>query len=178
MNNYCVDLHFEWSPFVPEYDPYSAPLGHSKLDEKYISPEFFQCIDSLGLKLLYIEIFVKEPNYGPGVHVDHGKKNMAKINWVYGGEDSVMTWYKPKKGKLPRFNVTAINSYSVVYDEDDVDLVHTQKVGKPSLIQSGVPHGIYTKLETRYCYSAVLFSKNNIRLPFDKMLELFKDYIK
>jgi hypothetical protein len=178
MNNYCVDLEFNFSLLKDNYDPFSAPMGHSKLDNQYVSDEFCQYIDSLGLKLLYIEIFVKGPNYGPGVHVDHGKKDMAKLNWVYGGEDSTMTWYAPKKGRLPKFNTTAINSYSVTYEEDDVELVHSQRVGFPSLVQSGVPHGIYTKEQPRYCYSAVLFSKDNIRLPFKQMLELFKDYIK
>jgi hypothetical protein len=178
MNNYCLDLKFDFLPLRKDFDPYCIPIGHTKLDEQYISDEFFQCIDSLNLVLLYMEVFVKGPNYGPGVHVDHGKLDMAKLNWVYGGSDSTMCWYKQKPGikHIPKFNVTPIKSQSIIYDIDDVDLVHEQRIGFPSLIQSGVPHGIYTKDETRHCYSAVLFTKDWKRLKFSEMAELFKDY--
>ena len=178
MNNYCLDLKFDFSPLREDFDPYSIPIGHTKLDEQYISDEFLQLIDSLNLRLLYMEVFVKGPNYGPGIHLDHGKLDMAKLNWVYGGKDSTMCWYKQKQGIqfLPKVHTTPIKSYSLVYDEDIVDLAHEQSIGFPSLIQSGVPHGIYTKDETRYCYSAVLFTKDWKRLKFSEMAEIFKDY--
>jgi hypothetical protein len=175
MNNYCYDLTLPYVLLKEDYDPFSAPFGHTKLDIKYITDEFFQHIDSLGLRLLYVEVFVKGPNYGPGIHVDAGKFDMAKLNWVYGGKDSTMCWYKPKIGitHLPTFNVTPIKSQSLIYKVDSVELVHEQSIGFPSLIQSGVPHGVYTKDDNRYCYSAVMLTKDDKRLSFKEMLELF-----
>jgi hypothetical protein len=179
MNNYCIDLKFDFSPLKEGFDPYSIPIGHTKLDEQYISDEFFQLINSLDLRLLYMEVFVKGPNFGPGIHLDHGRLDMAKLNWVYGGKGSRMCWYKQKKGIqfLPKIHTTPIKSYSLLYNIDIVDLMYEREIGFPSLVQSGVPHGIYTADETRYCYSAVLFTKDWKRLKFSEMVELFKDYI-
>jgi len=179
MNNLCIHLKSSLTLLKETYDPFSAPLGHSKLDTEHINDEFFRLIDSLNLKLLYVEIFVKGPNYGPGVHVDHGKISMAKLNWVYGGKDSYMTWYKviPEKVSNLRINVTPINSYSVVYPEDTVEEIFRSEIRCPSMIQSGIPHGIHTSDEARYCYSAVLLHKERGRLTFQEMVDLFKDYI-
>lgn len=179
MNKFCVDLKSSLKLLNDDYDPFSAPMGHTTLDTKHIREDFLKLIDSLNLKLLYVEIFVKGPDYGPGVHVDHGRIDQAKINWVYGGKDSCMTWYKiiPNKVRDIKLNVTPINSYSVVYPEHTVEEIHKQEVKCPSMIQSGIPHGIYTKDDSRWCYSAVLLTKDNKRLTFDAMLELFKDFI-
>jgi len=179
MNNFCVDMKSTLQLLKDDYDPFSAPMGHSKLDITHVREEFLELVDSLNLKTLYVEVFVKGPNYGPGVHVDHGKIDQAKLNWVYGGKDSYMTWYKiiPEKVNNIRFNVTPINSYSVVYPEHAVEEIHRHVVKCPSMVQSGIPHGIHTLDESRYCYSAVLLTKENQRLTFSQMTDLFKDYI-
>ena len=179
MNDFCVDLEFNWSLFVEEYDIYSPPIGHSLLDTKYISKEFFECIDSINLKLQYIEIFVKTPYEKPGIHTDDGTVDMAKINWIFNGNNSLMAWYKVKPNVQPKPYISTINSYSEVYTDDMVELIHTQRVGNPSIVRVGIPHSVYTLNTTRYCYSVVVRDKsNNSNLTFNELCERFKQYIK
>jgi len=179
MNNYCVDLNLPVSLLRPDYDPYSAPIGHTVLDNKYINYSFFDFIDKLNLKLLYVEVFVKDTTDPPGIHTDHGQSDMAKLNWVYGGTKSTMNWYEPllniTKNDLIKY-VSPINSDSIIYPLHTVKFLCSYKVGFPSIVQSGSPHNVMNWIDKRYCYSAVLLTKDNVRLTFSETVELFKDY--
>ena len=180
MNKFCVDLKLEIEPLSKNYDPYSPNIGHSKLAEQHVSSDFITFINSLDLILRYIEIFVKPSHFGPGIHIDDGNLNdIAKINWVYGGSDSIMRWYKEKPNTIHKSRnvTTAINSYAVIYPTAGVDLIHEQKVGFPSIIQAAIPHGVVTLDEPRYCYSAVMGTKTKPVLTFNEMLDKFSKYL-
>jgi len=180
MNNYCIDLNLPVNLLKADYDPYSAPIGHTVLDNKYINDDFFIFIDNkLNLKLFYVEVFVKSTCDPLGIHTDHGQTDMAKLNWVYGGQKSSMNWYEPlpniTENDLIKY-ISPINSKSVIYPLHTVKLLHSCKVGFPSIVQSGIPHNVMNWVDKRYCYSAVLYTKQDVRLTFSETVELFKDY--
>ena len=104
----------------------------------------------------------------------------AKLNWVYGGDNSVMNWYKINSNYTqPLLNTTNINSYALYYKTDEVDLIHSQTIGLPSLVQVGCPHNVVNGSTERFCISLVF--ENSIskkRLTFNEAVALFKNYIK
>ena len=180
MNNYCMDIDLG-TPFLVEgFNPYSISKTHSILDQSVIHSDLLSLLDDLDLKVIYIEVFFKHPFEKNPIHADDGPSDMSKLNWIFGGGRSVMNWWTPKIGEQykPIEVVTDINSSALCYPEDSVDLVHTQAIGFPSIIQSGVPHNITMGNEPRWCYSLVFFTKDIRRLTFVQTIDLFKKYIK
>jgi hypothetical protein len=129
-----------------------------------------------------IEIFYLFPNDVMAIHTDRSVPgDFSKLNWIYGGQDSVMNWYKVINGPSNRapLYTTPINSPSLQYAPGEVELVNTQQVGRPSLVQVGCPHNIVNGPEERFCVSVVFKHKStNKRVTMEEAIAEFREYIK
>jgi hypothetical protein len=186
MNNYCVDLNLpiplsesisDVVGFLKQYNK-----GHFQISKELVSNElkllFAKC--NLGIRL--VEVFYRIPNAIGNIHSDLDiVGDYSKLNWIYGGEGSSMKWYKINKTytRNTTTHTTAINSYALYYKDTEVDLVHSQSVGNPSLVQVGIPHNVINGPAERFCVSIVFENLVTKRRPtFREGLELFKNYIK
>lgn len=193
MNNkLCVDLNLNIHPMASGVDirdlcrnpPGSAHEYnlHTYIEPKFLNSELIELTQNLGLTLIWSECFYTNPKQFTGIHVDHTTKDyvvanndIAKLNFVFGGKDSVMLWYSPKVANHS-FKVNRINSTYISYTLDQVDLVHETVVGFPSLVQAGIPHNIKNGPEGRFCLSLSFIYDSNIPVGMNHAQEIFKNF--
>jgi hypothetical protein len=141
----------------------------------HINPEMLDFLAELNIFSNHCELFYSIPNLFSNIHVDIKHGDFTKLNWVYGGTNSVMNWYRPKSP-----HITTVNTSYVKYHRDDVELLHSASLGSPSVVQAGVPHNIVNSTEDRYCISLVLASvKNNkpYRPTMQESLHMLSKYL-
>jgi len=196
-DNYCVDLNLDLSLFNTTLSPInflklrpdwanniktnSILAKHTKLDlSTEITQEVKDFFDQHNFYIEVVEVFYLFPNDSMSIHSDRAiPGDYAKVNWIYGGKDSVMKWYKILAASTAPTYTTPINSPSLQYKPYEVELVHTQPVGHPSLVQVGCPHNVVNGPEERFCVS-IVFKHNSTRerVTMYEALEVFKEYIK
>lgn len=196
---YCIDLNINLPIFNTTLNPVeflkSRPAWannintnktlakHFKLDyETEVSQEVKDFFDRHNFYIEVIEVFYLFPNDVMSIHTDRAVPgDFSKVNWIYGGKDSVMKWYKVINGSgsgAPLYK-TPINSPSLQYTAAEVELVNTQAVGHPSLVQVGCPHNVVNGPEERFCVSLVFKHKlTRTRVTMSEAEDTFKEYIK
>jgi hypothetical protein len=180
MNNYCVDLNFNFEPFDNNFDIAKfKKTAHDRINPMDMNPQFLELLDLLGLKIAMAEYFYKTPKSLSGVHRDVLPASSAtRINWIYGGADSVMNWYRPLND-IKKMFITPIGESYTYYEKEDVEIIFSRKVGFPSLVEVALPHDILMGDEERVCISAILKHKHKHVCPtFAESLLLFRDYLK
>ena len=179
MNNYCIDLTIPCNPFKDDFNFDQLKIAnHFEINEADLNPALIELLDKLGFEIQLAECFYRKPFTGSRIHRDvKGRPSATKLNWIYGGRNSLMNWYQPVSD-IERTAVTALGVTYVYYLNEDVKLVHTQKVGFPSLLEVAMPHDITMGDEERICVSIVLKYKNKDAYPtFAESTKIFKDYI-
>lgn len=64
---------------------------HSSVSIKdHINPEMLDFLAELNIFSIHCELFYSTPNFFSGIHIDVNYGNFTKINWVFGGTNSVM----------------------------------------------------------------------------------------
>ena len=153
-----------------------ANARHKHLDRSDISDLYYSFIENLDLRLNHAEVFFSLPNIYYPIHRDqHNLIDFPKINFVYGGDNSKMNWYKIKEGREGISSYTNINTAFVQYELNDVDLIFSQEIKSPSLVQAGVPHNV-TSPTLRWSVSTVYTTKNNKLLSWNEICSIFNDY--
>ena len=147
-------------------------------EEKYLNEKIFMLLDSLGLKIFFVETFFKTPDKPSGIHIDASGGDYTKLNWVFGGGDSKMGWFEPidKKPKLISKN-TAGKPF-VSYAQNEVTEIERTVVKNPTLIQVGLPHNVFDVTEERFCVSILFKHKSSDQRPtMNESVQIFKKYI-
>jgi hypothetical protein len=180
MNAQSVDLKFDSLVFKETFDHIVFKgKPHSSVDHAIFQDSFIDFIKDLGLKIGWLEMFYlpPTPNQHYGIHTDVTGGDYVKVNWIFGGKNSLMKWYavKPEVKKTPI--KTVINSTYISYNKDEVDLINACSVGFPSIVQVGIPHNIYNPDEDRYCLSTVFRDTAGNRLTMSNATRLFEKYI-
>ena len=174
MNPYCVDLNWNIPLLAPHVDiNIFKKQYHTKGDIEDIHPIMLQHLASKGMKISLVETFYSKPNYIQSIHIDVAGGDYSKLNWVFGGANSLMHWYKLKTGVSEKLKINSIGKTYSDYDIDQVELIHSQPIGKPSLIQVGIPHNITNGPEERLCICLVMVNKG--RISMQKAIDLLVD---
>jgi hypothetical protein len=180
MNNYCVDLNFNCPVITQNFNVLKYKgIPHSAVSPDIFEPRFINLLKSLGLKVTWSEIFYipKREERTYGIHTDNAGGDYVKMNWIFGGENSLMQWYTINPGIHKEPIKTAINSLYISFNNSEVTLAHAQMVKFPSIVQVGSPHNIYNPTEDRFCLSIMLRDSDNNRLTMDRAKQLFSPYI-
>ncbi len=157
MSDYCVYLNLNINPVTIDHvelkKNYQTPI-----DWKNINPDFIDLLKNLGIKIRYVESFYSRPFAKQGIHTDCMGGDYVKINFIYGGRGSQMHWYKVKETSStpPVVAKTPINTEYIPWKADMVDLVESDALNYPSLVQAGCPHNVTTTNEDRLCITVVL----------------------
>ena len=198
MNNYCVPLDIDLKIFNSDLHPvdavkslpewtdkrFTSPWGnkHIRVPRDFINNTFIDFFKNRGIHLIGVEIFYTVPKGSNIVHSDvEPLSDVAKINWVYGGIDSKMEWYRPNSNYNPAVkhnNLTKVNSPTLNFLKEEVDLVHVQYVESPSIVQVGCPHNMINGSTERFCISTIFANINTgKRITMSEATELFKEFL-
>ena len=179
LNPYCTNLNFNNIPLFKEGVNLSMFKGVQTLGnvELHLHPELISFLDSLSVKISFFETFGLLANSKEYIHTDSLSGDYVKLNYIFGGKNSKMNWYsvKPNLNKLP--SNTSIGTQYLKYDIEEVDLVHSQTVKFPSIVQVGMPHSITNPDTWRICISLIIHNTENKRITMAESQEIFKNYI-
>ena len=176
MNKFCVDLNIKLTPLKKEISLYGTDM-HQRIQSSELNPlllEFFRK-HRLGVQL--VEMFYNPPHNISTIHIDSFGGDYSKINFVWGGGASVMNWYAIKPGGVASRRTTGIGTKSVCFSDNEVDLLHSQPVHSPSIVQVGIPHNITNGDAPRWCLSIVPVKLNGSRLTIDETTKIFKNLL-
>ena len=178
MNSFCVPVYLSVRPLNGDVSAYGTQ-GHINVPLSDISPEFTEFLSARGLGLMLAELFYNPPKKISRIHVDALGGDYSKINFVYGGEKSLMCWYSANPGVVKdSIDYTSINTKSVDYQPNEVTLLHRQTIHSPSIVQVGIPHNIINAAKPRWCLSLVpIDMTTKKRITFQQTVELFKDLV-
>jgi hypothetical protein len=179
MNYYCQSTNLDIFPLV-NIDLFDKVKNssHCSLDIwDDINPDVIALLRARGIKLQYAEAFFRLPNSEPHIHSDEGPGDYVKLNWIFGGKDSIMQWFmvKPEIEKQVRYNKVGTVEY--VYTINEVELAYEENIKNPSIVQVGSPHNIINPFEDRICISLVLRDFNNNRLTMQDAQTALAKYI-
>lgn len=179
QNLYCNKLNLTIPPLVESYDVTSVTSPHTSVGADQIHPKMREWLDSLGINVIWIEIFYRKPGQHGGVHTDNAPGDFTKINWIYGGKNSRMMWFEVTDPKaLDRKAIqTSVETNYIAYSMSEVKPVYSEELLGAYLLQVGVPHIVLNPREDRYCLCFVLADKTGKRLTMSESYEILKDYV-
>ena len=183
MNNFCFNVNFNIRPFKDGFEPFSLKeLYHYHLDmDEFIHQELIDFLGDHGVKAGGLSTFYCKPYHDSIIHTDQGAEhydwNYAKINFVFGGKDSVMNWFKPITQPKVTTDQLGASSYFNRWSRSEVELIHQEWIGFPGICQVGIPHNVTTKSEKRRCMSLHIGKLNsNKRLSYQEAIDIFKNF--
>jgi hypothetical protein len=190
MNNYCIDLNIPINPLIngisiddfETNDETGRPIW-ILVNLDYINPELKDLFDSKGLVIDLAGLFITREGY-PGIkHLDgQCPADLTKINWSYNTNHD-MIWYKIKNNvPQKKYSTRASRRRFICYQDDELEEIHRQPVGFPSLVQIGIPHNVETYKGVRKCLTIMLLKKTNesdrrVPVPMSTAKELFAEYL-
>lgn len=142
-----------------------------------INPDLISLLQSLSLKITHAELFYSGIFHFTPIHTDYFGGDYVKLNYVFGGRNSLMHWWKQKPNISKVGAVTPLNTNYINYLQDEVEQIDSQPVNFPSIVQVCIPHNVKNYEEPRYCLSLVLCKQDNTRPTMAESIELFKDYL-
>lgn len=180
MSRYHLNLNLP-VPFVfPSYPVPDMQLHyHARFHKSDMNEEFKQWIYSKGIAIAAGEFFYTPPNRTLEPHGDGSNVcDFVKLNWMKGGEGSVMDWYELKPGASLKYNNTVIGTQYSFASGSDLVRVHSATIGTPSLVNVGRIHGIRNKNQPRYVACVILhWPQTGQRLTWDEARDVFKECI-
>lgn len=152
-------LYLDGVPFaIPSIEvPDLSKNFHSKIGKHQLCEDFIDWVYERDLVLRddYAgEYFYTPPGGQVPLHTDkHEINDYVKLNWMVGGDASLMNWYELKPGKTlhpPAY--TGLHGAYAGAAPEDVVLVHSARIGKPSLVNVGRLHELINGPEASHVY--------------------------
>lgn len=165
MNKFTNKLNLHIQPLKAGISITDDFSSHKFYDLSDLNPELSEFLLSLNIKVKMIEAFYRPANTMLSPHIDGAGGDYAKINWVYGGKESVMKWYTRKPNtQIKNLGLTKINTPRIVFSEEDLNVLHTECLDGVHLVQVGIPHSVQARDEDRHCLSLVITGLDGRRL--------------
>jgi hypothetical protein len=97
-----------------------------------------------------VQIFCSKPGDETSIHIDGQYTNEHKIigtpsfaiNYIINGENSEMSWYHPNIEKSKVVFPRKKNPFSVYENINDLKLIDTATITKPSIVRIDIPHQV------------------------------------
>lgn len=148
--------------------------------DQHIDPAVSKFFNQYALYIRFAELFYSAPNRASLIHSDGNPNNyeivndMAKINFISGGEDSLMNWYQPIVKK--QYTATGKDNKFISFAPNEVECIARHNISGYNIVQTGIPHNILTGSKSRYCVSLTLAIKNKTpkMIPYDTMVSLLR----
>ena len=175
MNTFCVNLNLDIPPLHSDIDINNFSKDYwNTIPLSYINKNLISFLLQKGLDFPKMATFYSEGECSHPIHVDGDSiSNLVRVNWVY-GDHHVMNWYSSNVVKP--YSIEKTDRAYVHYKPNEVELIHSQKVGCPSLVQTGVPHNVVNYYGSRRCISIALTHRQTKKsVTMDEALLLFND---
>lgn len=123
-------------------------VSHYKVPLEYISTEFADIIKQGNMEVVQMEVFYRPgtgEEFDAGIHSDGAEVagNLAKINFVIGGENNTTTWYIPKVEISPdNVIVTPVGTKYLKFEPDQVEILDQADINGLYIFNGGIPHGV------------------------------------
>jgi hypothetical protein len=187
MNTYCAEINIPIQPLV-EFDVYdpnrirrTQPCypNLEYISSDMLNPELVDYLSNRNLEVSQVDIFYCEPGHAHPIHVDQPyvknfiEDDYVRINWIYGGSDSEMIWYRLKD---PANKPPADRMF---YNKDHMEKIYSQNIQGTQIVQIGVPHTVKAGSERRYAICCHIVYKNcpSSRVTMSEALAVFQDII-
>lgn len=123
-------------------------------------------LSDLGLKINFGEVFRTGPMSTTRIHVDGPTMDEScKLNWAFGAKGSTMAWWRIVDHSMdlsPRLAPGGTRYINI--DTAGCEMMHSEEIGSPSLVNVGVPHNIINPTnQTRWCISYMLGRMDSIQ---------------
>lgn len=185
MNN-RYHLYLNDVPFTVPMISVPDPLKnfHSKIGRHQLSVEFIDWVYDRGLALRddYAgEYFYTPPGGWVPMHTDKPVINdYVKLNWLVGGESSVMNWFELDEGKnLNAPSQTSLQGVYATASSDDVTKVYSARIGTPSLVNVGRLHELINGPEASHVYCVYIDDPHTgKRISWNEAVSFFADNVK
>jgi hypothetical protein len=180
----CLNINLDINPLregviINSY----GTTEYTKLNLNDINHDLISFLSTLNLTISWAVIFYTAPFDFTRIHDDAdyitNGNDYIKLNYVFGGHNSVMCWWK-QKDNVSNTSSNTVGDFGEYYKSfklHQVDLIDEQQVKFPSIVQVGIPHNIKNFEEPRYCLSLVLRKQDKTRLTMAESVELFKQYL-
>lgn len=173
----CFDINLNVNPLREGIDITSYGKNkHTRISFNDINLELISVIQLLNLNLVLAELFYSKPYLKSEIHLDVQGGDYTKLNYIYGGKDSIMYWHKQISDIKKSASTTTITTSYIPFYTHEVELIDKATINFPSIVQVGIPHNIHNFKEPRYCLSLVLTDKDNNRLTMDDSIKIFDRY--
>jgi hypothetical protein len=187
MNEYCFDLNLDIPPLRQELSLDDLPKERWNLiSANAINPDLLSFLKTKGIDISVVSSFYDGgSNFEQDIHIDFPTMcDMTKLIWVW-GDYHIMNWYMPVDQNDSNFIIdnnstnptNGIRNYSV-YNRQSLNVVHTSKIGFPSLIQVGIPHQGRNFAGVRRSLTIILHDTTGNVIPMQTAKSIFEPYIK
>lgn len=180
MNDYAFDISLPCKFLNEEWQYKQIILTHiSVRPEISLHPELIDFFKLLNLRITSTEFFHRTPWPGWGtIHIDnHDNFDRARINYLIEDDSSsFLGFFKSRKDGYVAKGATG--GSPIRYKNEDVDLIYKHKIKQPSVIQTGIPHGVYNPTGVRYSLGVYMSDINEgYQLTFKQAIDRFKEFI-
>jgi hypothetical protein len=140
---------------------------HFSMPLTALNQSFIDWLQERNLSASFLEVF-----YLPAhctvrrIHtdLDHITDQAAKINFIIGGEDSPMQWFKLKTGarsylginRAPEDVNQGVVSPYLSWSRDECEIIDQAILSGSNLIHAGIPHVVFTNTKPRVAVSVVV----------------------
>ena len=156
-NNYHEYLKLPFELVLPDYPiPDLGRKFHCRMEFEDINSDlldWFSDLDIEGYPDMPGEFFYTPPHGTLRPHTDLTEiTDAAKLNWMWGGEGSMMDWYELKPGAILYTDKGRTAVKSTPGRARAGEFVHTfsTTIGTPSLVNVGRLHGVRNLDQPRY----------------------------
>jgi len=177
MHTLFKKLNFSFKPLIATHNLLSS---HYRIPLTLLNPELTNLLLSYDIKINFAECFNRQPGGEIPIHTDYSENGeCVKINWIYGGQGSTMNWFHPKENMTGTQRKTSVNTSYVLFTPDEVNTIAVLETVPevPFLLQAGVPHTVFNKVEHRSCISLLLYDMDNKHLTMTEALKRLEKHI-
>lgn len=179
MNKYLSKVSLNIEPLTIDIcNPEDREYRHYELGLDTINPEMKSFLESLGVRVIMVEVFHTPPFMERGIHIDTPNGgDITKLNWLYCEGEHRMHWYAQKaEGEVQKNRVA---TKLVHFTKDQVELIHTEVMTTNNiLVHVGVPHNVRNLRYRRWSICFTISKLNSTtRIPMAEAQQIFKDYI-
>ena len=179
MNNYCnklslPNLNIDLTSYKKEH------RNQIRVPKEILGADIETILHNVGVKVEWAEVFFLGNGADHTIHCDgHELDDKAKLNYVVGGKDSLMTWYDGVEPSKVEKRTSPANTLYLGLNTDQITPSFSRTMEEGFyLVHVGMFHNVWNKDEDRYCLSAALMDlKTNQRLTFSQLQKRLREYI-
>jgi hypothetical protein len=155
MTDYCIPLTLDFYPLNRSITEYGT-IPYQNIDLNDINPKLYDFFKKYNLGLSSFGLFYKPAPSFIKPHTDCQGGDYVKINYIYGGKDSKMIWYKTKDTTNTISNIRGKAGLFIPYHLNEVEKIYEQTLSEFNIVQVGIPHNILNMIEPRWCLTIVI----------------------